>query len=462
MTEEPGVYVLNKIPEAGNFEYIYKNKKVVLKKDQYGPSFVQMDPPSGMFIIQRKERETFSPIKYYFNDGRKVVHNFDIFQARKFEIRFLPERCEYELEFGNVRSLTTIMLDTDKEIIYISLKLTSKNDEDIKVLSTASFDPIDTGMAVWDKKEWYSVTEADGLNNPLFVTRHYSVNGNKDDRRNILFLTNKDVLSIRNSPERLRFFTKNYTTLPESVSNKELEALVCYEQIVALRFDIRSGETINSLIKITDDSVNINKNELLERFNVSNLNEIRNKAKESYEGLISRRKIETPDKEFNNFVNNYLPLELSWVTDLDRGWPTGMRGSRDCANDFLGYLAYDLGKCKEIIKSLFDNERYEDGWFPRQIPSNGSKKYDLRPFSDSGAFVIELIYEYLSYSNDFGLLDEMFTYYNSDKIGTGLEHLIKAAKYYTLDENIGEHSLIKLHGGDWLDCLNRVGLKGRG
>ena len=44
---EPGVYSINKLPESGAFEYIYKNKNILLKVDQFGPSFIQINPPSG-------------------------------------------------------------------------------------------------------------------------------------------------------------------------------------------------------------------------------------------------------------------------------------------------------------------------------------------------------------------------------------------------------------------------------
>jgi len=462
MSEEPGVYVLNKIPECGNFEYIFKNKHFFLKVDQFGPSLIQQDPPAGMFVLQRKERETFSPIRYYFKDGSKMVHNFDIYNAKKFEIRYFPYKAEYELQFATLNVLTTIVVDTKIAAFYMNIKVTQKKDEMTKCLQIASFDPIDTSMAIWDKKEWYCSTEVDGKNSPMFTVKHYSVNGNKNERRNIVLLQDKNVTSLQNSSEKLRYFSRNLTIMPEKIANTELENVVCYDQICSSRFDIKNGDEINALVMVVNSDENINKKELLKSLNYSNINKIVEENKVEYLSQINRRKIETPDKQFNNFINNYLPLELSWVTDLDRGWPTGMRGARDCANDFLGYLAYDLPKCRDVIATLFNNERFEDGWFPRQIPFGDSNKYDLRPFSDSGAFVIELVYEYLCYSNDFSLLDETFTYFGKEKTGTGLEHLIKAAQYYSMEEHIGEHGLIKLNGGDWLDCLNRVGLKGRG
>ena len=227
-------------------------------------------------------------------------------------------------------------------------------------------------------------------------------------------------------------------------------------------FEVNLDKEVELLSILRVEPENIDKSILLKNLDKETRLESLTRTQKVYEDLISRRTVKTNDKNFDSFVNYFIPLELGWVADLDRGWPTGMRGARDCANDFLGYFAYDAKKCRDVIKRLFDNERYDDGWFPRQIPFGDIKKYDLRPFADSGAFVIELVYEYLAYTDDYSLLEETFDYLNEQATGNGLQHLIRAVSYYTLEENIGEHGLIKLHGGDWLDCLNRVGLEGRG
>ena len=66
-----GSYKLTKIPEAGLYEYIYKNDEILLKVDQYGVQTCQIDPPAGIASIKREKRETGSPVKTYFSVGKK-------------------------------------------------------------------------------------------------------------------------------------------------------------------------------------------------------------------------------------------------------------------------------------------------------------------------------------------------------------------------------------------------------
>lgn len=462
--ETPGSYQLDKIPEAGNFEFILKNKCFFVKVDQFGPASITIDPPGGMTVLQRKEREQFSPWKYYFNDGKTVVNNFDIYSAKKMLITYSPNKITYDLTFKTIKAVTEITIsELDREAI-MSVKLINlkANPTKVSVLGVGMLDPIDTTMAIWDKMSWYSTTEVDGVDNPLFLTKHFSVNGAKEDRRVIGLLFEGKAISVQNSAEYLRSFTKGFTSLPKMISNGDTPVVACYEQGCGAMFEVNLDKEVelSSILRVEPE--NIDKSMLLKNLDKETRLESLARTQKVYEDLISRRTVKTNDKNFDSFVNYFIPLELGWVADLDRGWPTGMRGARDCANDFLGYFAYDAKKCRDVIKRLFDNERYDDGWFPRQIPFGDIKKYDLRPFADSGAFIIELVYEYLAYTDDYSLLEETFDYLNEQATGNGLQHLIRAVSYYTLEENIGEHGLIKLHGGDWLDCLNRVGLEGRG
>ena len=183
--------------------------------------------------------------------------------------------------------------------------------------------------------------------------------------------------------------------------------------------------------------------------------------KAKYGELFSKRTVKTPDEDFNRFVNGFLPLELDWVSALDRGWPTGMRGVRDAANDFAGFFAYDKALCRDVLTNIFSKQR-SDGWYPRQVPFGGGDKFDLRHFVDSACFFTEFVYDYLAYTDDFSVLTDKFGYYDCDTVESGLEHLTRGVRYLMAEENIGEHGLVKMRGGDWLDCLNAAGVRGRG
>ena len=303
-----------------------------------------------------------------------------------------------------------------------------------------------SSMAIWDKKEWYMISECDNTHKPLFTSSHYSVNGDIKERRTVQLGFNKDCSSFSCSSEYVKNLTKGFSIIPSSLFKDGIDKVSIYQQGMSALFNLDCYEEceLKSVLSINDKK--IDKEEILCKMGKTYIEKSLKESLSSVDKIYRIRQVETKDDRFNQFVNGFLPLELSWVGDLDRGWPTGMRGSRDCANDFLGLLSYDKDKRKEVIANLFNNQRFEDGWYPRQIPFGGCKKYDMRPFSDAGCFVMELIYEYLATTNDFSILYETFPYLDSKEKGTGLEHIIKTVDYYCLDENIGEHGLIKLHG----------------
>lgn len=173
------------------------------------------------------------------------------------------------------------------------------------------------------------------------------------------------------------------------------------------------------------------------------------------------RTVKTGDPDFDSFINGFLPLEMYWVSSLDRGWPTGMRGVRDAANDFEGMLCYDKQMCKGVIENIFSKQR-SDGWYPRQVPFGTGTKFDLREFVDSACFFTEYVYDYLAYTGDYSILENKYGYYDCETQESGLTHLKKGMDYLLSDDALGVHGLVKMCGGDWLDCLSGAGKKGRG
>ena len=259
--ETPGSYQLDKIPEAGNFEFILKNKCFFVKVDQFGPASITIDPPGGMTVLQRKEREQFSPWKYYFNDGKTVVNNFDIYSAKKMLITYSPNKITYDLTFKTIKAVTEITVsELDREAI-MSVKLINlkANPTKVSVLGVGMLDPIDTTMAIWDKMSWYSTTEVDGVDNPLFLTKHFSVNGTKEDRRVIGLLFEGKATSVQNSAEYLRTFTKGFTSLPKVISNGNTPVVACYEQGCGAMFEVNLDKEVELLSILRVEPENIDK-----------------------------------------------------------------------------------------------------------------------------------------------------------------------------------------------------------
>jgi hypothetical protein len=181
-----------------------------------------------------------------------------------------------------------------------------------------------------------------------------------------------------------------------------------------------------------------------------------------YEKFFALRRVETPDACMSRYVNEFLPLQLEWVNLLDRGWPTGMRGTRDAAQDATGMVPLDPALARKRLVEILSLQR-SDGWFLRQYSTAGHEgKHDHRPYVDSAFWVWEFLWEYISYTRDFAVLKEKLRWLDSRARSAVIDHVLRLFGYYLEAENLGEHGLCKIRGGDWNDSVNAAGLEGRG
>ena len=177
-------------------------------------------------------------------------------------------------------------------------------------------------------------------------------------------------------------------------------------------------------------------------------------------GEALRFSVLTPDPAFTRYVNEYLPLQLRTV--LKRGWPCRMIGVRDTAQDYTAAAAWYPEEARAVLLKLLETER-ADGWFLRQVSTEGRHgQHDARPYVDSGLWVWELAYEYICQTRDFNVLDDELPFLDSDERVPVAEHLARLLSYFMAPENLGEHGLCKIRGGDWNDSVNLAGREGRG
>ena len=461
-------YTVTSLPGVGSYEYIYKNDSMLLKLDQFGISFAQITPPTGIALIKREKREISSPAKVYFDIGEGVHNNFDVFTSDDLKISFLPECATYELKFGSLDVKTELIVpkESPRFIFRTTFKNTQDKDRKLKLLSVAYPYVNELMMAPWDKPEWYTRTEYQKANN-AFLTTRYSIAGIKEERKFLTLASSAEFDARELSAERLTADTKNYTYIPEKIGEKTEDVLYSFEQCMAgvLNLTLKAGEeyTLTQVYAVAGCAECVDREIALskEYFENDKLSAEKLLLKEKYEKLFSVKKINTRDEVFNRFINGFLPIELDWVSSLDRGWPTGMRGVRDASNDFQGFLSYSKDECRAVIENIFSKQR-SDGWYPRQVPFGEGKNFDMREFVDSACFFTEFVYDYLAYTDDYSVLEKEYPYHDSDKLESGLVHLQRGMDYLIAPENTGEHGLVKMRGGDWLDCLNKAGILGRG
>ena len=467
-SKKPGGYRIEKLPEAGNYEYIYKNDETLVKVDQYGIITAQINPPVGEAVFKREEREVGSPVKAYFSDGESVFNNFDVLRADKLTIDFLPEKSIYRLTFGKTEVVTELFV-TEKNkrfVMNVTVKNLGEQVKEYSILKCAFPYLNELLMAPWDKPEWYTRTEYLKDKN-AFLTTKYSVAGKKEERRYLTIVSNDETNNRELSLERLTTLTKNFSVIPDKIGGVTEDTLYAFKQCVSTlaTVNLKGGESYSftQVFAVTDDEKKIAENieNSVKYFDSTVQKTEEEKLAEKHAELFSVRTVKTGDPDFDSFVNGFLPLEMYWVSSLDRGCPTGMRGVRDAANDFEGMLCYDKQMCKGVIENIFSKQR-SDGWYPRQVPFGAGTKFDLREFVDSACFFTEYVYDYLAYTGDYSILENKYGYYDCETQESGLTHLKKGMDYLLSDDALGVHGLVKMRGGDWLDCLSGAGKKGRG
>lgn len=467
-SKKPGGYRIEKLPEAGNYEYIYKNDETLVKVDQYGIITAQINPPVGEAVFKREEREVGSPVKAYFSDGESVFNNFDVLRADKLTIDFLPEKSIYRLTFGETEVVTELFV-TEKNkrfVMNVTVKNLGEQVKEYSILKYAFPYLNELLMAPWDKPEWYTRTEYLKDKN-AFLTTKYSVAGKKEERRYLTIVSNDETNNRELSLERLTALTKNFSVIPDKIGGVTEDTLYAFKQCVSTlaTVNLKGGESYSftQVFAVTDDEKKIVENikNSVKYFDSTVQKAEEEKLAEKHAELFSVRTVKTGDPDFDSFVNGFLPLEMYWLSSLDRGWPTGMRGVRDAANDFEGMLCYDKQMCKDVIENIFSKQR-SDGWYPRQVPFGTGTKFDLREFVDSACFFTEYVYDYLAYTGDYSILENKYGYYDCETQESGLTHLKKGMDYLLSDDALGVHGLVKMRGGDWLDCLSGAGKKGRG
>lgn len=483
-----------------SWEYIYQNRDILMKVDQFGPVYAQADPPADVMLFKRESGQKFSNwLVWIQKDAEEPFNNYfrpqingknSKAEPESPSVTFLPEKAVYEFDYNGLTVKTELAIPLHgKEIVMkLSVKNIGESAADLKLKPFMIPYCNEAQLAPWDKNEWYLRTGfGNEQNKGIFWTQLLNPAGDKSKRRTMVMLTDLENLdNIELSLEK--FIGDGSAYCPEYAVAGNLERhakrengygeycddaqIYAYPPVYAAEYSwhLEAGEertltqTLSMPSNRADGSMADKESALkaLAWFDDTVYADRIAEVKRYYDELCSMNIVKTPDELFNYYMNYWVPVQMSWVASLDRGWPSGMRGTRDSANDYTALVYTDLKSCREVLLTLLSCQR-TDGWFPRQYSAAGRKgKHDLRPYADGGAWVLELFYKYIAYSGNTAVIDEKLPWLDSDEESTVWEHMLKALEYYISPENIGEHGLCKIRGGDWLDPVNLAGLEGRG
>lgn len=483
------------------WEYIYQNRRLLLRVDQHGPVYAQAEPPSDILLFRREAFQAFSSWLVWIRlpgrepDGftnfwRPAVGPADPRRApERFEVCYTPAAAIYTVVHRGIRCVTELFVPPDQAALCLRVALTNTGRHTVALSAFPVLRPYanPAQLAPWDRPEWYLKTALCREGAIGFCTRLANMNSEFDKRRTVvLWSSSANAVRAENSYEK--FAGQGSFESPESVYRARLRLdlaatepwgmftdanTVCgYPPIYALQYEytLQPGDT-RGFRQVLAMLAPHPRGELPPASAARRMTHYlrpavcraaRRQVAARYARLMAQRRIATPDAALNRYVNEWLPLQLDWVCSLDRGWPSGMRGSRDSANDFTAMAPLDAAWSRQILETEFSCQR-RDGWFPRQYSALGRKgRHDLRGHVDGGVWVIELLHEYLCWTRDLAFLDRRLPWLDTDKPSSVLEHAVAALDFFIRKEHLGEHGLCKLGEGDWLDSVNRAGLRGRG
>jgi cellobionic acid phosphorylase len=169
--------------------------------------------------------------------------------------------------------------------------------------------------------------------------------------------------------------------------------------------------------------------------------------------------IETPDKDLDNFVNNWLPRQVYYHGDVNR--LTTDPQTRNYLQDNMGmsFIKPEVTR-KAFLKALSQQKASGDMPDGILLAEGAELKYiNQVPHTDHCVWLPVTLDVYLAETGDYGLLQEKVTRANG-KTNTVFEGFSSAMDWLISARD--ERGLSYIKEGDWCDPMNMVGYKGKG
>ncbi len=296
-----------------------------------------------------------------------------------------------------------------------------------------------------------------------------------------MFISSSEKINSYTGSKRF-FFNGKGLNNPDGIDKISLNYENSYSQdgIIALQFDViieAFSKKEISLIIGTGNTVDEMQEISYKYSNVSNCKSEYMKNKRYWQDLVQILQVKTPMQSTNIILNGWLIYQSLCSRIYARtGFyqSGGAYGFRDQLQDTLALKYIDPSFAKNQIikhaKSQFIEGDVEHWW--HEETSRGIRT----KISDDLLWLAFLVSDYISFTNDYQILDEQVSY----KIGKILDenererydlyedsevyesiymHCIRAIEKSL---NFGENGLPKIGTGDWNDGMSNVGSKGKG
>lgn len=447
---------------------------------QNGLVSLQFSPPAGRFLFESEGDAPVPPLVIWIHDreGEPFTHVFSpvgvetLGEPAEYSADFLPCEVVYSLEHRGWIVTTAFRLDPQSGSLLGRVAVSNRRDAKRRariVMAGATLNA-PPGRQAWDPVGLYQRAEIlRGKDASGVIVENRSPDGDASKRSSSGVFVRplpSEILADRSSftgtgswalPQFVAGGCKSPALLP--IHGVETVAAFAWTNDFAPSATFEMALAASALPSPSKQRAAQEGKTLLSSASWQSAARRMGARRDAWEGALA---IKTPDTMFDDYVNSWLPRQLSWVSLLDRGWATGLRGVRDAAQDFAAVAWIDPSASRDILRLLFSAQR-RDGWFPRQVAlPGGGGRHDLRPYVDSGCWVVELLHDYLRLTGDLRILREKLPWLEDALKSPVAEHLRAAAEYYVSMENRGPRNLILIRGGDWNDAIHLAGEAGRG
>lgn len=170
--------------------------------------------------------------------------------------------------------------------------------------------------------------------------------------------------------------------------------------------------------------------------------------------------VETPDEEFNSYVNYWLPRQALWI---GRTLRSGLCPcARNAIQDSMGITYNDPERARHWYLGIWRHQE-RNGWMPHGLPmAEGVRPAPINtiPHRDMNAWGPPALYMYVTETGDMAILDEQVGFPDGGE-GTSLyEHICLGLDWMLADRTL--RGLSHIGEGDWCDPLNMAGHELRG
>lgn len=170
--------------------------------------------------------------------------------------------------------------------------------------------------------------------------------------------------------------------------------------------------------------------------------------------------IKTPDPDFDNFVNHWLPRQMYYHGKTNR-LSTDPQ-TRNYLQDQMG-MSYIRPQMTRNAFLFALRQQNANGSMPDGIRlyEEAELKYiNQVPHTDHCIWLTVCLHAYLDETNDYEILKEKVPFAEGQEYASVFEHICRGMRWLIKDRD--ERGLNFIRQGDWCDPMNMVGYKGRG